>query len=294
MAENYFGSSYPYHDFSQALAGIGANFGNAYQRNRMGNALTGVNGDMNAAAQRLLEMGRIDDAAKLGTLGIGQDRNSIAAALAQAKMVPQGVQDPATANMSPEESTAFLRERGKLKGREVANAPMRLAARKFLSEDLNNLKNYYLELQKEGGIVDPSQDWMTNVRARAGASDIGQSFEGTIGTKAQSLRDKIGTVRPGLVNSIRAATGMSARSMDSNVELQFQLKQATDPTLGLPANLAAIDRLERVYGLSGQNMQPIDTGGAEDTDAEPAIGEERDSPQGPARYIGNDQWELVE
>lgn len=126
--------------------------------------------------------------------------------------------------------------------------------RERVSAHLGTIRGYYSALAKEGGAVSTAQPALTNIRARMGASAGGQLLGGAIGTEAQTLRDKIQSMRPLLIQEIRSATGMSAKAMDSNAELQFYLRAATDPTQSLEANMAAIDALERAYGLGGQKQ----------------------------------------
>jgi hypothetical protein len=69
-----------------------------------------------------------------------------------------------------------------------------------------------------------------------------------LGTKTQSLRNTIAQQRPLLMQAIMKATGMTAKQMDSNVELKLWLSTATDPTLDLQSNMKSLDMLEQLYG----------------------------------------------
>jgi hypothetical protein len=51
------------------------------------------------------------------------------------------------------------------------------------------------------------------------------------------------------LQAIKNATGMSAKQMDSNAELQMYLRSATDPTIDIQANLQALDNLESMFGV---------------------------------------------
>jgi hypothetical protein len=137
------------------------------------------------------------------------------------------------------------------KATQEAGAPTK--GRMMVSTAIRDLSEAYDDLEKEGAAVDPSRGVLGNAFARTRASDAGQYIEGYLGTKAQTVRDRIDTLRPGLVSAIRGASNMSARALDSNVELQFYLKQATDPTLGLPANRAALKALEEQFGVGSPN-----------------------------------------
>lgn len=117
-----------------------------------------------------------------------------------------------------------------------------------------DLRDKYRILDSENAIVSENNKWGTNIGARIGSSGVGQMFGGAVGTKAQSARDSIAMTRPLLLQSIMKATGMSAKQMDSNAELKMYLATATDPTLGLQANMEALDRIEALYG--GGSQQP--------------------------------------
>lgn len=122
-------------------------------------------------------------------------------------------------------------------------------AKARLSGIIADMANVYGNIKREGGAVDPSQDWAANLKARLQASGPGQLVGGAVGTQLQTQYDNIQNMRPLLVQEIRKATQMGARGMDSEKELQFYLEAATDPTRGLPANLDALRRLDAAYGL---------------------------------------------
>lgn len=119
---------------------------------------------------------------------------------------------------------------------------------------INNLRSSYRQLGDIGGITSTSKDTLHNLIASASSSDIGQFASQKIGTQAQSIRNQIAQSRPLLLQSIKQATGMSSKQMDSNAELQMYLRAATDPKLDLEANLAALDNLEKLYGTGRLNV----------------------------------------
>ena len=126
-----------------------------------------------------------------------------------------------------------------------------------VSAVVNDLRDKYAKLQKEGGIVSTGNNALSNAAARLGSSGVGQLVGSAVGTEAQSARDSIEMTRPLLLASIMKATGMSAKQMDSNAELKLWLATATDPTKGLGANLEALNRIEKMYG-SGKALQSAD------------------------------------
>lgn len=121
---------------------------------------------------------------------------------------------------------------------------------------VKDLRDKYVKLNEEGGIVSTENNALSNAAARLGSSGLGQIVGGTVGTKAQSARDSIEMTRPLLLASIMKATGMSAKQMDSNAELKLWLATATDPTKGLEANNAALDRILSTYGGGTEKTAP--------------------------------------
>lgn len=118
-----------------------------------------------------------------------------------------------------------------------------------VSKVLGELKGAFGQLSQKGAAIDTTQGTLSNIQNRIAASAPGQMVTGAIGTEEQSIRNTIAMTRPLLIQAIRQATGMSAKAMDSNAELQFYLQAATDPTKDLQANMKAIEALDRAFGL---------------------------------------------
>ena len=118
-----------------------------------------------------------------------------------------------------------------------------------------DLRDKYTQLDANNGIVSTNNRIGTNLGAAFGASGVGQTLNGMVGTKTQSARDSIAMTRPLLLQAIMKATGMSARQMDSNAELKLYLATATDPQKGLEANLEALDRIESLYGGGNEEFK---------------------------------------
>lgn len=124
-----------------------------------------------------------------------------------------------------------------------ASAPggMQAQAKSLLGE----LRSTYDELDRIGAAVNSDKGAVGNVFARLRASGPGQLAEGAVGTKAQTLRDRINSIRPALMQSIAKATGMSGKQLDSNADVKLFMQTVTDPTKSAQANKAAIDGLEK-------------------------------------------------
>lgn len=130
-----------------------------------------------------------------------------------------------------------------------------------VSDLINNIKGYYTNLDAAGGAVNSNNNAFTNTGAYLSNTLMGQGVGKAFGTANQNIRNNIEQSRPLLINAIRQATGMSAKAMDSNAELNFYLKAATDPTLDVKSNLLALDKLEELYGMSSKKFMDNTAGG---------------------------------
>jgi hypothetical protein len=117
---------------------------------------------------------------------------------------------------------------------------------------IGGLKDEYSKLLSKGGITSTAQPGISNIPAAIGSSGIGQMTGKLLGTENQSARNTIAQSRPLLLQAIKSATGMSAKQMDSNVELKMYLAAATDPTLDYETNIKALNQLENLYGSKQQ------------------------------------------
>lgn len=157
-----------------------------------------------------------------------------------------------------------------LKGDKPARAPTPLenlkiesaraqqgTAKGLMSSSVSRLADAYMNLDRIGAAVSEKAGTERNIVARLRSSKVGQLVEGMTGSEAQRYRDRIQQTRPLLVQAIRQATGMSAKAMDSNRELQFYLEAASDPTRNFVENMAAIHALDKVYGSGGAVLKKM-------------------------------------
>lgn len=121
-----------------------------------------------------------------------------------------------------------------------------------------DLRDKYDKLNSGGGMVNDKEGMIGNIGARIASTGFGQTLGGAVGTTNQTSRDSIAMTRPLLLQSIMKATGMSAKQMDSNVELKLYLATATDPTKGYQANMEALQRIEDLYGGGQKGAKPAD------------------------------------
>ena len=125
---------------------------------------------------------------------------------------------------------------------------------------VGTLRDAYDRLDQGGGITNTNKGTLDNLVAGASSSAPGQMVGKMLGTKNQSARNEIEMTRPALLAALMKATGMSAKQMDSNAELKLWMRTATDPTLDVQANRAALSKIEQKY-LRG--VQPQQQGGAQ-------------------------------
>jgi hypothetical protein len=92
---------------------------------------------------------------------------------------------------------------------------------------------------------------LSNLSASVRSSGPGQLTGQAFGTKEQSMRNQIKMMQPLLIQDIRKASAMGARGLDSEKELAFYLRAASDPSLDLQSNLQALEVLDKAYGLGG-------------------------------------------
>jgi hypothetical protein len=126
------------------------------------------------------------------------------------------------------------------------------AAQENAGNTIALLRQNFDQLDKLGGITSTQNLPGTNVGAYLSTTGAGQLTGRIFGTEAQSERNKIAQTRPLLMTQIMSALGLSAKQLDSNAELKLWLSAATDPTLDLQSNKAALDNLENLLAGKGK------------------------------------------
>lgn len=157
------------------------------------------------------------------------------------RILPNTVSPNTAANNRTAITIAGMPARGKAGGATGDNSAMVETAQ----GNLNELRQIYGTLKKMGAMVSPAQAADKNVVARIRASGIGQVLEGAVGTQAQTQRDRIASIRPGLMQSLAKATGMTGKQLDSNADVKLFMQTVTNPAASYEANIKAIDGLER-------------------------------------------------
>jgi len=111
---------------------------------------------------------------------------------------------------------------------------------------------------------------------------------GALGDENANLALRVGALQADLLNGIRQATGMSARAMDSDRELQFYLQTATQPQRDVMANYGALYAIDRRFGLGSAVEDVIPPEDFEEVQSRAATLME-EAPQGAGRQGGGQQ-----
>jgi len=124
-----------------------------------------------------------------------------------------------------------------------------------LQNDLDNLRSSFTELDRLRAIPSTERNVVSNLMSAAQASGVGQALGRAGGSPEQVERDVINSARQRLVASIKNATGMSSKSLDSNMELQTMLRSISDPGQSVEAAMRIIDDIEAAY-VKGSGTLP--------------------------------------
>ena len=125
-----------------------------------------------------------------------------------------------------------------------------------LASVVANLEEAYNNLDAAGGAISSKRTVAGNIGSAVGSSALGQIAGRALGSTAQTQRDIIAGQQSALLSAIAQASGVGAKQLDSNAELKFYLKQATDPTQSLEANRAALDFIKKNYLGGGASAAP--------------------------------------
>lgn len=125
---------------------------------------------------------------------------------------------------------------------KISNAKVRMES------NLATLGNSFLKLDSLGAISNIEKGTFDNIIASTRSSDVGQFFGKKLATKPQSIRNKINNLKPLILQDIRQSTDMGARGLDSEKELEFYMRAATDEQADIQSNIAAIVVLDEAFG----------------------------------------------
>jgi hypothetical protein len=189
------------------------------------------------------------------TFSVQSRQQDLAEKRYEAELAAAGQPKPMSAY---EEVQSGFREREvALKEQEVAaeraaklEAPKikQAAGRAKVDDTLSEMLRSYNILKQEGAIVSNEATGLENVIARTGSA-LGTTAGRALGTKAQTERDYIQSLRMNLVSDIKAASNKSAQELNSNMELRAALDALSDPySQSFETALRTIAKLSRDYG----------------------------------------------
>lgn len=118
-----------------------------------------------------------------------------------------------------------------------AGKPDKLAAGADAFEGvIGEMESAYDQLDQMAAIPSTKRSAAENLAISLRTSGAGQMMGRAAGTPEQSLRNQIQSARLRLLQGIKAATGMSAQELNSNVELQQWLDAVTNPANDVESN----------------------------------------------------------
>jgi hypothetical protein len=123
---------------------------------------------------------------------------------------------------------------------------------------IEEMESNYDELNRMKAIPSTKRSASENLRISAETSDLGQMIGRAAGTEPQSLRNQVQSARLRLLQGIKAATGMSAQELNSNVELQQWLDAVTNPANDYESNKAILKSIRQFVedNKPGKRMAP--------------------------------------
>lgn len=151
-----------------------------------------------------------------------------------------------------------------LSSEEKAKIPGRQEFDKVLGEVLTNLE----ELKDKGAATSSQNSALKNIGAYFrntesldpfGLTPGGQDVERALGTEEQAIRDKISGREPRLFNAIKKASGLTGTELNSQFEVQNQLKQLGNAEMSYDARVDLLRSLSAQFGTGkwtnfGQNQ----------------------------------------
>lgn len=113
--------------------------------------------------------------------------------------------------------------------------------------NLDDLRSLIRQGAATGTFVVQGADPVNNALASAATSEIGQAAQRMLGTPEQNIRNQIRALVPNITNTIRQATNMGVRMLDTEKEYQRFIEMVNNMDADTDAMLAAVDRLERTF-----------------------------------------------
>jgi GH24 family phage-related lysozyme (muramidase) len=145
--------------------------------------------------------------------------------------------------------TSEAQTRGRLTAEQEREERRKREGRENIEKVLEDMKTSYQRLEELRGIPSERRGAAANIPAYLGATPPGQEISKALATPSQSQRNTLQASGRQLLTAIKAATGMSAQEMNSNVELQQLMAAISSPTQSIESVREILTRISRNYGL---------------------------------------------
>lgn len=144
--------------------------------------------------------------------------------------------------------TSEAQTRGRLTAEQEREERRKQEGRENIEKVLEDMKASYQRLEELRGIPSERRGAAANIPAYLGATPPGQELSKALATPSQSQRNALQASGRQLLTAIKAATGMSAQEMNSNVELQQLMAAISSPTQSIESVREILTRISRNYG----------------------------------------------
>jgi len=149
---------------------------------------------------------------------------------------------------------------------------------------IGEMESAYDQLDRMEAIPSTRRSAAENLAISTRTSGAGQMLGRAAGTPEQSLRNQIQSARLRLLQGIKAATGMSAQELNSNVELQQWLDAVTNPANDVESNRAILNSIRTFVAKRSGREAPA---------APPAAAPSRRTPAAPRKTQGGTSYEII-
>lgn len=131
----------------------------------------------------------------------------------------------------------------------------KLPGEQQLMHSIDTMQGYWDKLHKQGGSLEEGGNVLDNTENYLAGTKAGRVVSNIAGTKSATVRTDLVNTRRQLAQAISKAAGMSARQMDSNVELQSWLDSLTDPTQSYQSATELLGNLKQNYGTKDATLR---------------------------------------
>ena len=167
---------------------------------------------------------------------------------AEALMLADVQRQTAAARAAEAGQTSESQTRGRLTAEQERENRRKQEGRENIEKVLEDMKASYQRLEELRGIPSERRGAAANIPAYLGATPPGQELGKALATPSQSQRNALQASGRQLLTAIKAATGMSAQEMNSNVELQQLMAAISSPTQSIESVREILTRISRNYG----------------------------------------------